>query len=195
MGELKKKIHGLKPKLYPARQRLTLPPKAGAKSGEVLKDSATIDSLGLKDGSVIIFKDLGTQVRGQERARGRAAAAGARRACGAALAREAAGDAAAAASEGGGRQQLLLERCWYHRSLQNEQVNRGPAVRPAWQQLGSRPAAALGGARAQPQQQPAAGCTSPPRPAPQSSTPAPHPHPTPRSATRRCSSSSTLAPA
>lgn len=63
MAELKKKIHALKPKFYPSRQRLTLPPKAGAKSGEALRDSATIESLGLKDGAVVHFKDLGTQVR------------------------------------------------------------------------------------------------------------------------------------
>jgi len=63
VAQLKKKIHALKPKLYPARQRLTLQPAAGAKSGEVLKDNATLESVGLKDGSVVLFKDLGTQVR------------------------------------------------------------------------------------------------------------------------------------
>ncbi|GBF94137.1 hypothetical protein Rsub_07124 [Raphidocelis subcapitata] len=62
VGELKKKIHASKSKYYPARQRLTLPPKAGTKSGEVLKDSATLASQGLKDGSVIYFKDLGIQI-------------------------------------------------------------------------------------------------------------------------------------
>lgn len=60
--ELKKKIHKAKAKFYPARQRLTLPPAPGAKSGDVLKDGATLESLGLRDGSVVLFKDLGTQI-------------------------------------------------------------------------------------------------------------------------------------
>jgi hypothetical protein len=77
VAELKKKIHALKPALYPARQRLTLPAKPGAKSGELLKDSATIASAGLSDGSVVVFKDLGTQVRPRQgNGRSRIAAAG-----------------------------------------------------------------------------------------------------------------------
>jgi very-long-chain enoyl-CoA reductase len=62
VSDLKKKIHKAKSALYPARQRLTLPPPPGAKSGDVLKDGATLESVGLKDGSVVLFKDLGTQV-------------------------------------------------------------------------------------------------------------------------------------
>lgn len=62
VAELKKKIHKSKSKYYPARQRLTLPPAPGAKSGDVLKDGATLEALGLKDGSVVLFKDLGTQI-------------------------------------------------------------------------------------------------------------------------------------
>jgi hypothetical protein len=60
--ELKKQIYKAKSTYYPARQRLTLPAPPGAKSGEVLKDGATLDGLGLKDGSIVLFKDLGTQV-------------------------------------------------------------------------------------------------------------------------------------
>jgi hypothetical protein len=62
VAALKKKIHAAKPKLSPARQRLTLPPPPGAKSGEVLKDASTLAAAGLKDGSVVLFKDLGMQV-------------------------------------------------------------------------------------------------------------------------------------
>lgn len=50
-------------KYYPARQRLTLPAKEGQKSGEVLKDSSRLSEYGLSNGSVVLFKDLGTQVR------------------------------------------------------------------------------------------------------------------------------------
>jgi very-long-chain enoyl-CoA reductase len=59
---LKKAFHGKNKKFYPARQRLTLPPKDGAKSGEVLKDGARLSECGLSNGSVVHFKDLGTQV-------------------------------------------------------------------------------------------------------------------------------------
>lgn len=62
MTELKKRYHKLAPKYYPARQRLTLPPKEGQKSGEVLKDGSKLSECGLTNGSVVQFKDLGTQV-------------------------------------------------------------------------------------------------------------------------------------
>jgi hypothetical protein len=68
VAALKKKIHAAKKTYYPARQRLTLPPAPGQKSGDAPKDSATLSSLGLKDGSVVYFKDLGTQVRWEGRA-------------------------------------------------------------------------------------------------------------------------------
>lgn len=63
VAELKKKIHAAKKACYPARQRLTLPPPPGKKSGDVLSDSATLGSLGLTDGAVVLFKDLGPQAR------------------------------------------------------------------------------------------------------------------------------------
>lgn len=63
MGQLKKKFHAVNKKYYPARQRMTLPAKEGQKSGEVLKDSAKLSEYGLSSGSVVLFKDLGTQVR------------------------------------------------------------------------------------------------------------------------------------
>jgi hypothetical protein len=61
--ELKKKYHAVAKKYYPERQRLTLPAKPGQKSGDVLKDDSTLSSYGLTNGSVVQFKDLGTQVR------------------------------------------------------------------------------------------------------------------------------------
>jgi hypothetical protein len=60
--DLKKKFHAAKPKCYPARQRLTLPPAPGQKSGEVLKDAATLADCGLANGAAVQFKDLGPQV-------------------------------------------------------------------------------------------------------------------------------------
>jgi hypothetical protein len=64
VAALKKAFHAKKPKAYPARQRLTLPPAPGQKSGEVLKDGAKLAECGLSSGSVVQFKDLGPQVRG-----------------------------------------------------------------------------------------------------------------------------------
>lgn len=62
VAELKKRFHAVSNKYYPARQRYTLPLKEGQKSGEALKDSAKLSDYGLTDGSVLHFKDLGTQV-------------------------------------------------------------------------------------------------------------------------------------
>jgi hypothetical protein len=62
VGELKKKYHAKAPKYYPARQRLTLPAKEGQKSGDVLQDRDQLSKYGLSNGSVVLFKDLGTQV-------------------------------------------------------------------------------------------------------------------------------------
>lgn len=59
---LKKAYHAKAPKYYPSRQRLTLPPKEGQKSGEALKDGAKLSECGLTNGSVVQFKDLGPQV-------------------------------------------------------------------------------------------------------------------------------------
>jgi hypothetical protein len=62
---LKKTYHAKNKKYYPARQRLTLPPKEGQKSGEALRDDYKLSSYGLRNGSVVQFKDLGTQVPGK----------------------------------------------------------------------------------------------------------------------------------
>lgn len=59
---LKKQFCAAK-KVQPARQRLTLPPKEGQKSGDALKDSDKLSACGLSNGSVVQFKDLGPQVR------------------------------------------------------------------------------------------------------------------------------------
>jgi very-long-chain enoyl-CoA reductase len=59
---LKKKYHAVAKKYYPSRQRLTLPPKEGQKSGEALKDGSKLSDYKLASGSVIQFKDLGPQV-------------------------------------------------------------------------------------------------------------------------------------
>ena len=55
-----------KPKFYPSRQRFTLPPVEGAKRGVALTLGKALDSYGLKDGSVLLFKDLGPQVAPNE---------------------------------------------------------------------------------------------------------------------------------
>ena len=60
--EMKKKFHATKQAMYPARQRFTLLPKAGDERGQVLEDGNTLASYGLKDGSTVLFKDLGPQV-------------------------------------------------------------------------------------------------------------------------------------
>lgn len=51
-----------KPKFYPSRQRFTLPPVEGAKRGVALVSGKALDEYSLKDGSVLLFKDLGPQV-------------------------------------------------------------------------------------------------------------------------------------
>eukprot|EP00775_Hariotina_reticulata_P013395 gene13395-13523_t len=62
IAELKKKYHAVAKKYYPSRQRLTLPPKEGQKSGEALKDGSKLSDYNLTNGSVIEFKDLGPQI-------------------------------------------------------------------------------------------------------------------------------------
>lgn len=58
---LKKQFCAAK-RVQPARQRLTLPPKEGQKSGDALKDTDKLSVYGLTNGSVLQFKDLGPQV-------------------------------------------------------------------------------------------------------------------------------------
>lgn len=63
MEELKARFAELKPRYYPSRQRFTLPPREGARSGEALADGRRlVADYGLADGSVLYFKDLGPQV-------------------------------------------------------------------------------------------------------------------------------------
>lgn len=64
MDDLKRAIHKAKAKLYPDRQRITLPPKAGEKRGVPLVDGKSLADFGLTDGSPVLFKDLGPQVDG-----------------------------------------------------------------------------------------------------------------------------------
>jgi hypothetical protein len=46
-------------KFSPEQQRLTLPPKGGARSGVALAKNDTLQSYGLSDGSIIYLKNLG----------------------------------------------------------------------------------------------------------------------------------------
>lgn len=59
---LKATISKSHPKLYSSRQRLTLPPQPGQRSGTALVDGKPLKEYGLSDGSTVFFKDLGTQV-------------------------------------------------------------------------------------------------------------------------------------
>eukprot|EP00210_Caulerpa_lentillifera_P001732 g1663.t1 len=60
--ELKKALHKVKRKYYISRQRLTLPPEKGQRTGTVLQDSKKLSFYDIHEGSEIYFKDLGTQV-------------------------------------------------------------------------------------------------------------------------------------
>ncbi|KXZ51775.1 hypothetical protein GPECTOR_11g219 [Gonium pectorale] len=62
VAEFKKKFHSFNRKLYPARQRFSLPLKPGEKRGAVLDDSKRLSDYGLTDGGKVEFKDLGPQV-------------------------------------------------------------------------------------------------------------------------------------
>lgn len=64
VDELKARFAELKPKYPPSRQRFTLPPREGARSGEALAHGKRLSDYGLTDGSVLFFKDLGPQVGG-----------------------------------------------------------------------------------------------------------------------------------
>lgn len=60
--EFKKAFAKVKRELYPSRQRFSLPPAAGEARGKTLEDSSKLSEYGLKNGSVLQFKDLGPQV-------------------------------------------------------------------------------------------------------------------------------------
>lgn len=59
VGHVKRLLHQQKPKLYPDRQMLKTSTEKKAR-GE--KDDSTLESLGIKDGGVLYFKDLGPQI-------------------------------------------------------------------------------------------------------------------------------------
>lgn len=62
VDDLKARFAELKPYFYPSRQRFTLPPREGARSGEALVSGKRLSDYGLEDGAVVVFKDLGPQV-------------------------------------------------------------------------------------------------------------------------------------
>lgn len=64
VDDLKQAISQANSKYYPSRQRLTLPPQTGQKSGSPLVDGKLLSEYSLSGGSKIIFKDLGTQASG-----------------------------------------------------------------------------------------------------------------------------------
>jgi len=64
VDDLKQAISQANPKYYPSRQRLTLPPQTGQKSGSPLVDGKLLSEYSLSGGSKVVFKDLGTQASG-----------------------------------------------------------------------------------------------------------------------------------
>lgn len=60
--DLKRAFHKAKPQFYPSRQRFTFPLKAGEKKAIALADGKKLSDFDVKDGTVLIFKDLGPQV-------------------------------------------------------------------------------------------------------------------------------------
>jgi very-long-chain enoyl-CoA reductase len=67
VDELKARFAELKPRYYASRQRFTLPPRDGQRSGDLLVSGKKLSDYGLEDGSMLFFKDLGAQVREAER--------------------------------------------------------------------------------------------------------------------------------
>ena len=63
VDDLCSSFHKAKRKYYPSRQRFTLPPADGAKRGIPLVSGKALKDYDLQDGSVLVFKDLGPQVR------------------------------------------------------------------------------------------------------------------------------------
>ena len=61
--DLKRAFHKAKPQFYPSRQRFTFPLKTGEKKATALADGKKLSDFDVKDGTVLIFKDLGPQVR------------------------------------------------------------------------------------------------------------------------------------
>ena len=63
VSDLQSKFHKAKPTFYPSRQRFSLPLKAGEKKATSLAAGKKLSDYDVKDGSVLIFKDLGPQVQ------------------------------------------------------------------------------------------------------------------------------------
>ncbi len=62
MDDLKRAFAELKPKYYPSRQRWTLQPREGQRTGDALAGSKKLSEFGVADGTALVFKDLGPQV-------------------------------------------------------------------------------------------------------------------------------------
>ena len=62
VDDLKRAFAKAKPQFYPSRQRFTFPLKAGEKKAIALTDGKKLSDFDVKDGTVLIFKDLGAQV-------------------------------------------------------------------------------------------------------------------------------------
>lgn len=60
--DLQKAFYKAKPKFYPSRQRFTLPTKPGEKKATAVAPGKKLSDYDIKDGSVLVFKDLGPQV-------------------------------------------------------------------------------------------------------------------------------------
>ncbi len=63
VADLQAALYKAKPKLYPARQRFTLPKKEGEKKPIALANGKRLSDYDLADGAQLTFKDLGPQVR------------------------------------------------------------------------------------------------------------------------------------
>ena len=63
VADLQAAVHKARPKLYPARQRFTLPKKDGEKKPVALAAGKRLADYDLADGTELTFKDLGPQAR------------------------------------------------------------------------------------------------------------------------------------
>lgn len=61
VADLQAAVHKARPKLYPARQRFTLPKKDGEKKPAALAAGKRLADYDLADGTELTFKDLGPQ--------------------------------------------------------------------------------------------------------------------------------------
>jgi hypothetical protein len=62
VADLQKALYKARPKLYPARQRFTLPKREGEKRAVALAPAKRLADYDLADGAELTFKDLGPQV-------------------------------------------------------------------------------------------------------------------------------------